>query len=34
LYEQFRPEIARGKCGWGQQGDLDLSRIASLTREA
>jgi hypothetical protein len=34
LYEQFRPEIARGKRGWGQQGDLDLSRIASLTREA
>lgn len=30
LYEQFRPEIERGKRGWGQKGDLDLALIRSL----
>lgn len=30
LYEQFRPEISRGKRGWGQKGDLDLDFIRSL----
>jgi len=30
LYERFRPEIARGKRGWGQKGDLDLDLIRSL----
>ena len=30
LYEQFRPEIARGRRGWGQKGDLDLGLIRSL----
>jgi len=30
LYEKFRPEIERGKRGWGQKGDLDLDFIVSL----
>ena len=34
LYERFRPEIDRGKRGWGQKGDLDLDFIRSLAREA
>jgi hypothetical protein len=32
LYEQFRPQIARGRRGWGQKGDLDLDFIRSLAR--
>jgi hypothetical protein len=32
LYEQFRSEIPAGAKGWGAQGDLDLDRIASLSR--
>lgn len=31
LYERFRPQIERGKRGWGQKGDLDLDLIESLT---
>ncbi|MBT3374217.1 MAG: hypothetical protein HN742_09575 [Lentisphaerae bacterium] len=30
LYERFRPEIPRGKRGWGAKGDLDLGLIRSL----
>lgn len=30
LYEQFRPQIAGGKRGWGQKGTLDLDFIRSL----
>ena len=30
LYERFRPEIAAGRRGWGQKGDLDLDFIRSL----
>jgi hypothetical protein len=30
LYEDFRPEIARGRRGWGQKGELDLDFIRSL----
>jgi hypothetical protein len=30
LYEQFRPQIARGTRGWGQAGDLDLELVRSL----
>ncbi len=30
LYEQFRPEIPKGKRGWGAKGALDLSYIESL----
>jgi len=33
LYERFRPEIARGRRGWGQKGDLDLDFIRSLGKE-
>ncbi len=33
LYEKFRPQIAPGKRGWGQQGTLDLGLILSLTKE-
>jgi hypothetical protein len=32
LYEEFRPQIARGRRGWGQKGDLDLDHIRSLAR--
>ena len=34
LYERFRPEIERGKRGWGQKGDLDLDFIRSLAPES
>jgi len=34
LYEQFRPQIARGKRGWGQKGELSLATIRSLAEEA
>ena len=34
LYERFRPQIAPGKRGWGQKGDLDLDLIRSLAAEA
>jgi len=30
LYETFRPEIPRGKTGWGVKGMLDLRLIRSL----
>jgi hypothetical protein len=30
LYQAFRPQVARGEKGWGQAGDLDLRKIASL----
>jgi len=30
LYEQFRPQIPRGKRGWGAKGELDLRLIRSL----
>jgi len=33
LYEKFRPEIAAGRRGWGQKGDLDLDFIRSLAPE-
>ena len=33
LYEEFRPEIARGQRGWGQKGKLDLDGIRSLAEE-
>ena len=29
LYEEFRPEIPAGVCGWGAVGDLDLDRCWS-----
>jgi hypothetical protein len=30
LYERFRPEIPRGRRGWGAKGELDLELIRSL----
>jgi len=30
LYEQFRPQIPKGKRGWGAKGELDLDFIRSL----
>jgi hypothetical protein len=30
LYQGFRPEIPRGKKGWGVEGELDLDRVRSL----
>ncbi len=30
LYEQFRPQIAAGRRGWGQTGELSLDLIRSL----
>jgi hypothetical protein len=33
LYERFRPQVASGKRGWGQKGDLNLDLIRSLARE-
>jgi hypothetical protein len=32
LYERFRPQIAPGKRGWGQKGELDLGLVRSLAR--
>ena len=33
LYERFRPEIPRGRRGWGAKGDLDLDLIRSLATD-
>ena len=33
LYEQFRPEIPRGRRGWGAKGELNLHFIRSLADE-
>lgn len=30
LYEKFRPQVARGKRGWGQKGTLDLEAIRKM----
>ena len=30
LYEQFRPEVARGQKGWGQKGLLDIDAIEEM----
>ena len=34
LYQRFRPEIPKGKRGWGAKGALDLEFIRSLAGEA
>ena len=34
LYEAFRPQIAAGKRGWGQKGELDLNLVRSLAERA
>ncbi len=33
LYERFRPQIALGKSGWGQKGELDLGLIRSVAKD-
>jgi hypothetical protein len=30
LYERFRPQVPRGKPGWGVAGELDLDRVRAL----
>jgi len=32
LYEAFRPEVPRGRGGWGAKGVLDLARVRALAR--
>lgn len=32
LYEVFRPEIPKGRKGWGIKGTLDLGRIRAMAR--
>jgi len=34
LYTQFRPEIPKGKAGWGKEGRLSLDRIRALAEDA
>ena len=34
LYERFRPEIPKGRRGWGAQGELDLDLIRSLAGDS
>ena len=34
LYERFRPQVASGRGGWGQKGELSLERIRSLAKQA
>lgn len=33
LYESFRPDIAKGKAGWGQSGIFRLGRVLELRDE-
>lgn len=30
LYEQFRPNVAGGRQGWGQAGHLDLNQLREM----
>jgi hypothetical protein len=32
LYEKFRPEIPKGKGGWGAKGELSTEKILTLKR--
>jgi hypothetical protein len=32
LYEEFRPQVPKGKQGWGAPGDLDLDVLRKLRR--
>jgi len=32
LYQEFRPEVARGKKGWGQAGTMSLARMRALAK--
>lgn len=33
LYESFRPEVPKGKAGWGQSGMFRLARVMELREE-
>ncbi len=33
LYESFRPEVPKGKAGWGQAGMLRLRTVLELKEE-
>lgn len=33
LYEAFRPNVPRGKQGWGKTGRLSLARIREMARD-
>jgi hypothetical protein len=32
LYTQFRPEVPKGRSGWGRKGELDLAKIREMAR--
>lgn len=33
LYESFRPDVPKGKAGWGQSGMFRLARVMALRDE-
>lgn len=33
MYEQFRPDIAKGQKGWGRKGELHLSKVRDTIRK-
>lgn len=33
LYESFRPDVPKGKAGWGQSGMFRLARVMELRQE-
>ncbi|KAK2614709.1 hypothetical protein N8I77_001514 [Diaporthe amygdali] len=33
LYEQFRPDVAKGQKGWGRKGELHLSKVKDTIRK-
>ena len=33
LYEKFRPQIPKGRRGWGAKGELDLDFVRTLAKE-
>jgi hypothetical protein len=33
MYEQFRPDVAKGQKGWGRKGELHLSKIESVVKK-
>ena len=34
LYEEFRPQIASGRRGWGQKGKLDLDLVRAMAKKS
>lgn len=33
MYEQFRPDVAKGQKGWGRKGELHLSKVRETIRK-